>query len=150
MSDLFWEITEDGGDASGFAIRVDEGAAINTILAHPSDGETGIGLLQMNRLRVSISGQAGRNFIGGEQDQLADGDHAQVVFGGLVLDVANLVSEVEVLAVHHLGCFSALDGSGAHGLFSPSSIVRGMELFIQLFSDPLDFVYHCASSKGTA
>ncbi len=154
MSDLFCGIAEDGGDAASFAIGVDEGVAFNTILALPSDGETGISLLQMNRLRVTISGQAGGKMIGdveqpcvsglgGEQDQLADGDHAQVVVGSFVLDVANLVGEAEALAVHHLGCFSALDGSGAHSHFSPSSIVRGMELFIQLFSDLLDFVYHC-------
>lgn len=123
------------------------------IVALPSDHETGIGLLQMNWFRVSIPGQPGRKFIGdveqpgvsglgGEQYQLTNGDHALVVVGGLVLNITNLVGEAEVLAVNHLPCLSALDGS-AHSLFSQSSILRGMELFTQLFGSFLAFVYHC-------
>lgn len=47
-------MAEDGGDAAKVAIGVDEGRAFSTILALPSDGGTGIGLLQMNRLRIPI------------------------------------------------------------------------------------------------
>ena len=111
-------------------------------------------LLQVDWFRVSISGQSERKFIRDieqpgisgfcrEQDELANGDHAQVVFGGLVLDVANLFGEAEVLAVDYLACLSALDGSGTHSIFSPSSIVRGMEQFTRLFGSLLAFVYHC-------
>ena len=162
MSDLVCGIAEDGGDAASLAIRVDKGVFFITTLALPSDGETGIGFLQMNWFRIPISGQAAGKFIGdieqpcvsglgGEQDQCPDGDHAQVVFGGLVLDVANLFGEAEVLAVDYLPCLSALDGSGAHSIFSPSStvffspssIVRGMKQFTRLFGSLQAFVYHC-------
>jgi hypothetical protein len=37
----------------------------------------------------------------------------------------------------------ALNGFAAHSLFSLSSILRGMELFTQLFGSFLAFVYHC-------
>jgi hypothetical protein len=95
----------------------------NTKFALPSDGETGIGLLQMNWFRIPISCQAGGKFIGDveqpcvsgpgrEQDQWPDVDRAQVAFSGLVLDVANLFGEAEILAVDYLACLSALDGSG--------------------------------------
>jgi hypothetical protein len=108
----------------------------------------------MDRLRVSVPGQPGREFIrdveqpgisgfSGEQNELANGDHAQVVFGGLVLNVANLFGEAEVLAVNHLACLSALDGFAAHSHFSLSSILRGMERFTQLFGSFLAFVYDC-------
>jgi hypothetical protein len=56
--------------------------------------------------------------LGGEQDKLANGDHASDVVGGLVLDVTNLVGEAEVLAVNHRHCLPALNGFAAHSLFS--------------------------------
>ena len=40
--------------------------------------------------------------VGGEEDELTDGDDPTVVIGGLVLDVADLVGKAEALAVHHL------------------------------------------------
>ena len=43
MSDLLCWIAEDGGDAAGVAIGVDEGGSLNAILALPFDGEAGIG-----------------------------------------------------------------------------------------------------------
>src|SRR2546421_473829 len=84
-----------------------------------------------HRIGVTVPGQTDRKLIRdveqpgiagvcGEQDQLANGDHASVVIGGLVLDVANLVGKAEALAVHHLSCRPALNGSAAHSLFSPS------------------------------
>ena len=80
-------MSDDGGDTAIFVIRVDKGGAVNAIVTLPSDGEPGIGLLQVNGFRVPIPGWRCRKFIGdveqpgvsglgGEQDQWADGDHA--------------------------------------------------------------------------
>ena len=55
--------------------------------------------------------------------------------------MANLVGEAEFLAVNDLSGFSALDGSAAHSLFSVPRILRGMELFTELFGRFLAFVY---------
>jgi hypothetical protein len=55
-----------------------------------------------------------------------------------------LVGEAEVLAVHHLACLSALDGSAAHSHFSLPSILRGMLLgvtfpFLIFYAEFLQF-----------
>ena len=66
------------------------------------------------------------------------------MIGGLALDIPNLVGEAETLAVSLVSCRPALDGSAAHSLFSPSSIVRGHGTVQPLlFADLLAFVYHC-------
>jgi hypothetical protein len=54
-----------------------------------------------------------------KQDELTDGHDASVVVGSFILDVAHLVGEAEALAVHHLFCRPALNGSAAHSRFSP-------------------------------
>jgi hypothetical protein len=41
FSDLVCGVAEDGGDLASLAIRVDKGVVFHTILALPSDGETG-------------------------------------------------------------------------------------------------------------
>src|SRR5205085_4169873 len=105
------------------------------ITALPFDGETGIGLFQVDRFGVAVFGQTdgklgggveqpGITGVRGEEDELSDGDDPSVMISGLVLDVGNLVGEAEALAVHPLSSRSAFDGFAAHSGFSPSSIVR--------------------------
>ena len=68
---LRW-VAEDSGDATGVAIGIDEGWAVNAILALPFDGEGGIGFLQVDRLGVSAPGQLGCKMVGGiEQPGIA-------------------------------------------------------------------------------
>ena len=85
MSDLLCWIAKDGGDTAGVAIGVDEVGSLNAIVALPFDGEAGIGFFQVDRFGVAISGEAGRKLVsdveqpgitgvGGEEDELADGD----------------------------------------------------------------------------
>jgi hypothetical protein len=113
---------------AGIAIGVDECGALDPIAALPFDGEAGIGLLQVDRFRIPASRQSGCKMVGdveqpsiagvrGKQDELTDGDHAPVVLGGLVLDVANLVGQAEALAIHCPPPRPALDGSAAHRFF---------------------------------
>ena len=85
VSDLLCGVAENGGDATGVAIGVDESWSFDTIVALPFDGEAGIGFFQVDRFGVAISGEAGRKLVsdveqpgitgvGGEEDELADGD----------------------------------------------------------------------------
>ena len=85
MSDLLCGVTENGCDAAGVAIGVDESGPFDPVAALPFDGEAGIGFFQVDRFGVAISGEAGRKLVsdveqpgitgvGGEEDELADGD----------------------------------------------------------------------------
>ena len=53
MSDLLCRIAQNGRDAAGVTICVDESWPLDTIVALPFDGEAGIGLLQVDRFGVS-------------------------------------------------------------------------------------------------
>ena len=90
MSDLLYRVAEDGGDAAGVAIGVDEGGSLDAIVALPFDCEAGIGLLQMDRFGIAVPGQTDRQWVGdveqpgitgvgGKQDELTDGDDTAVV-----------------------------------------------------------------------
>jgi len=57
-------VAENGREAAGVAIGVDEGWPLDTIVALPFDGEAGIGLLQVDRFGVSIPGQADGKLVG--------------------------------------------------------------------------------------
>jgi hypothetical protein len=58
--------------------------------------------------------------IGGEPDQRADRYQASIVSGGATLDVVDLVSEFEVLAVDGSLARTAFDDSPAHDVSTPS------------------------------
>ena len=64
VSDLLCGVAENGGDAAGVAIGVDESWSFDTLVALPFDGEAGIGLLQVDRFGVSIPGQTGGKLVG--------------------------------------------------------------------------------------
>jgi hypothetical protein len=102
-------IAEDGGDACGVAIDEDECVALDPIIALPSNGETGIGFLEVQFLRIAIPRQACGEVIGGieqpgiagfsrEQHQRADGHKPAVVFGGATLNVVDLFGQAKVFA----------------------------------------------------
>ena len=85
MSEFFCGVAEDGRDAAGVAVGVDESGPLDPIAALPFDGEAGIGFFQVDRFGVAISGEAGRKLVSdveqpgitgvdGEEDELADGD----------------------------------------------------------------------------
>jgi len=82
---LCW-VAEDGRDAAGVAIGVDEG--------YPLNGEAGIGLLQVDGFGFPIPGQTGGKLVGdveqpgitgvaSKEDELADGDNTPVVSAAL-------------------------------------------------------------------
>ena len=60
MSEFSCGVAEDSGDAAGIAIGVDESGSLDTIVTLPFDGEAGIGLLQVDRFGIPVSGQTGR------------------------------------------------------------------------------------------
>ena len=64
MSDLLCGVAENGGDATGVAIGVDESWSLDMIVALPFDGEAGIGLLQVDLFRVTVPGQADSKLVG--------------------------------------------------------------------------------------
>src|SRR5262249_25503420 len=60
---LRW-VSEDAHDTSRGATRVDEEVTICPIAARPFDGEIPIGLLQVHRFRISVSGDANGKMVG--------------------------------------------------------------------------------------
>jgi hypothetical protein len=79
----------------------------------------------MNGFGIAISGQTRGKVIGDieqpgvagvsrKQDELTDSDHAPVVIGGFVLNVANLVGQVKAFAVKRLSGGPPLNRSASH------------------------------------
>jgi len=56
VSEFLCGVAENGGDAAGVAIGVDESVPLDAIAALPFDGEAGIGLLQVDRFGVTVPG----------------------------------------------------------------------------------------------
>lgn len=103
-------IAQDGDNAAGIAVYVHESVAVDSVCAFPADGKPRLCLLDVNLFRISVPRQPrgqvilrikqpGITGVGREQDQRNDGDEAPMVFGGLVLDVADLVAETKVPAL---------------------------------------------------
>jgi len=57
-------VAENGRDAAGVAIGVDESGPVDPIATLPFDGEAGIGLLQVDGFGVAVPGQTGRKVVG--------------------------------------------------------------------------------------
>jgi len=109
----------------GVAVEVDESVAVNSVFAFPSDGEPRIRLLEVHIFGIAIPGQPygqvifrveqpGVPGVGREQRQGTDRYEAPVMLSGAVLDVADLVGKMEVLAVDVPLARSAFDGLPAH------------------------------------
>jgi len=57
-------VAQDGRDAAGTAISVDESRPFDPVVTLPFDGEAGIGLLQVDGIGVAISGGTDRKVVG--------------------------------------------------------------------------------------
>src|ERR1700751_2159633 len=97
-------------DLAGVLIRVDDRRSLDVIAALPTDRERGIAFLDVDRFALPVSSQPCREPIGGleqpgiaglggEQDQLTDGDHAAGVIGGPALNIADLIGQTKTLAL---------------------------------------------------
>ena len=86
-------VSEDGDDATGILIRIDERRPIDPIAALPFDGKRGRGFHDLDRFSFAISGEPCGEEIsaveqpciagfGREQDQLTNRDDASVVVSG--------------------------------------------------------------------
>ena len=84
--------------------------AVDSVCAFPADGKPRLCLLDVDIFRISVPRQPrgqvilrikqpGIPGIGREQDQRTDDDEAPIVFGSLVLEVADLVGEAKVPAL---------------------------------------------------
>src|ERR1700733_13559124 len=104
-------VPEDGDDATGIPIRIDERRPIDAIVALPLDSEHGRGFQDLDRFSFAISGEPCGEEIsaveqpciagfGREQDQLTNRDDASVVLGRPVLDVADLIGQPNAAAFH--------------------------------------------------
>jgi len=82
-------VTQDGDGPSGYAIGVDKGRSLDVIPAVPADGKRGIGFFNLDRLAFAsmsqpcgqpVGGveQPGIAGLGGEQDELRDGNDPAV------------------------------------------------------------------------
>lgn len=107
------------------AVDIDEGIAVYSVFAFPSDGEPRLRFLEVNILWVAIPRQPhgqvifrvehpGIPGVGREQRQGADGHEASVMLSGAALDVADLIGELEVLAIDLPLACPAFDGFPTH------------------------------------
>src|SRR5262249_59045869 len=82
--ELVSRVTEDRRYSAAIVIRIDEGGSVDAIAPLPTDGERGIGFLDVDRFALAVSSQSCREPVGGveqpgiagfggKQDQLADG-----------------------------------------------------------------------------
>src|SRR5258707_3329680 len=103
-------VAEDGGDAAGIVIGVDESRSVDAIAALPTDGERGIGFFDVDRFALPVSSQPCREPIGGggqpgiarfrgEQGQLTDGNDAAVMIGCPAPGIADLLCPYEILSL---------------------------------------------------
>ena len=110
---------------AGILVDVNESVAVNSVFAFPADGESRVGLLEVDSFRIAIPRQPRRQVIfrveqpgipgvGREQRQGANRHEAPIVFGGATLDVMDLVGEMEVLAIDVPLARPAFDGFPAH------------------------------------
>src|SRR4029077_20684262 len=139
LAELIGRVAEDGGDAAGIVIGVEESRSVNAIAALPTDGERGIAFFDVDRFALPVSSPPAREPIGGveqpgiagfggEQDQLTDGNNAAVVIGCPALDIAHLIGQTKTLALHNPLAWSTSDGfstpSGpggdCHGIVHPA------------------------------
>src|SRR6266850_2571511 len=65
LAELIGRVAEDGGDAAGIVIGVDESRSVDAIAALPTDGERGIGFFDVDRFALPVSSQPCREPIGG-------------------------------------------------------------------------------------
>src|ERR1700736_4456158 len=139
LNEPLGRMAEDGGDPAGISIGVNERQSLEAVAALPTDGERGIGFLDVDRFALPVSSQPCREPIGGveqpgiagfggEQDQLTDGNDAAVVIGCPALDIAHLIGQTKTLALHNPLAWSTPDGfstpSGpggdCHGIVHPA------------------------------
>jgi hypothetical protein len=85
LSELLRWVAGDGRDPATMTIDVDECASLDVVLPLPRDRESGVGVLDVDRLGIPISGQPRSQVIdsieqpriasfGREENQLANGD----------------------------------------------------------------------------
>ena len=109
----------------GIPVGIHESAAVDSVLAFPSDGKARVSFLKVDVLRVAVSGQPRSQVIfrieqpcipgvGREQRQRANRHETAAVFGGTALDVSDLVGKVEVLALDVPLARPVFDGFPAH------------------------------------
>ena len=100
-------VSEDGRDAPGLAIGIDEGGSLDAIVALPIDDEGGMVFFDVEVFGVSVSGHAGGEVtvgieqpcvagFGREQYQRTDSHKTTIVFGGSAPDVFDLLGQEEV------------------------------------------------------
>src|SRR5215467_5304046 len=68
LRDLVGGIADNGGDAAGSQVAVNEAGALDAVVPGPGDGEVAVGLLDVDYFRISVAGQAsGKPFRGIQQ-----------------------------------------------------------------------------------
>jgi hypothetical protein len=104
VSEFVGRISEDGDDPTALPIRVNERRPVDAIAARPADGERSIGILDVDRFALAISGEPhGEEIRAVEQPRIADGsreqhqltnsDDAAVMLGRPALDIVHLVGQ---------------------------------------------------------
>jgi hypothetical protein len=133
-------VPEDGDDATGIPIRIDERRPIDAIAARPFDGKRGRGFHDLDRCSFAISGEPCGEEIsaveqpciagfGREQHQLTNRDYSSVMVGGPLLDIAHLVGQPNATAFHDplaratLDRFSIPTGSRGPGNWSRQVLI---------------------------
>ena len=135
-------LPEDGDDATGIPIRIDEERRpIDAVAARPFDGKRGRGFHDLDRFSFAISGEpcGPRRSVRSSshaspvsvenRTELTNRDDASVMVGGPLLDVAHLVGQPNAAAFHdplaratRLADFRSLPGSRGvwHGPVHPA------------------------------
>ena len=72
LGELVSGVTKDRRYPPAIVIRIDEGGSVDAIAALPTDGERGIGFLDVDRFALAVSSQSCREPVGGvEQPGIA-------------------------------------------------------------------------------
>ena len=120
LSNFGGGVAKDSDDPAGFTVCVDKCATLNVVVTFPVNCEIGVGFLEIDGLGVPISGKScskvvgwvqhpGIASLGRKERQRANGDKADVILSGSVLNVLDLLGEAKLLALHPLFAKSSLD-----------------------------------------
>ena len=64
MTDLVGGVAKDGEQPIGDSVAVYEGRAVEAVVPGPGDGEVGVGLFDVDRIRIAIARQSNRQLLG--------------------------------------------------------------------------------------
>ena len=108
MGDSLRWVAKDRADIAGVLVAVDKGSAVDAVESRPADGEIRIGILNVDRQRIAVTGNWCGQLIGGvqqpriagfggKQQQRTDGHDPTVALRRAALDVTDFIGQAVIL-----------------------------------------------------